>query len=82
MKKRLADEWHVGFKELQFYLENYRESREKQVGETELTNSQNYQAYKAATENPLSLLKYKKFLKQDIYPTVLNEVILPLRRRG
>lgn len=80
--KRLADEWHVGFKELQFYLENYRESREKQVGETELTNSQNYQAYKAATENPLSLLKYKKFLKQDIYPTVLNEVILPLRRRG
>ncbi|MFW7387026.1 type I restriction endonuclease subunit R [Vagococcus fluvialis] len=80
--KRLADEWHVGYKELRFFLENYRESREKQIGETELANSQDYQGYKNSTENPLSKIKYKIFLKQDIYPKVLNEVILPLRRRS
>lgn len=80
--KRVSDEWFVGYEELKFYLENYREKRDKQAGETQLTNSQDYEAYKMNTPNPLpNKIKYNKKLREEVYPQILNDVILPLRNR-
>lgn len=80
--RRVSDEWFVGYEELKFYLENYREKRDKQVGETQLTNSQDYEAYKKSTPNPLpNKIKYNKKLREEVYPQILSDVILPLRNR-
>lgn len=80
--KKVSDEWFVGYEELKFYLENYREKRDKQVGETQLTNSQDYEAYKKNATSPLkNKIKYNKKLREEVYPQILQEVILPLRNR-
>ncbi len=80
--KKVSDEWFVGYEELKFYLENYREKRDKQAGETQLTNSQDYEAYRKNTTNPLpNKIKYNKKLREEVYPQILNDVILPLRNR-
>lgn len=80
--RKVSDKWFVGYEELKFYLENYREKRDKQVGETQLTNSQSYEAYKRNSSNPLpNKIKYNKKLREEIYPQILRDVILPLRNR-
>lgn len=79
--KEKAQHWQVGVDELQFVVDNFREGRDKQLGEKAMSDSQDYQAYKDAHgDAALNKLKYKKALKED-YQTMIREDILPLRGR-
>lgn len=74
-----ASYWHVGEDELQFVVDNYRQGKDKQIGEKAITDSQDYQAYKDARgDQALNKLKYKKALKED-YLSMIAEDILPLK---
>ena len=48
--RETADYWQIGEDELQFVVDNYRIGRDKQNGEKAITESQDYLAYKEATE--------------------------------
>ena len=74
-----ASYWHVNEDELQFVVDNYRQGKDKQIGEKAITDSQDYQAYKDARgDQALNKLKYKKALKED-YLSMIAEDILPLK---
>ena len=69
----------MGEDELQFVVDNYRQGKDKQIGEKAITDSQDYQAYKDARgDQALNKLKYKKALKED-YLSMIAEDILPLK---
>lgn len=77
----LANKWYLGTDELRFVVDNYRHGRDSQVGEKDVTASQDYEAYKLASgEDALSKLKYRKAVKEDITKTI-EEKILPLREQ-
>ena len=79
--KKVADEWFVGYDELAFVVKNYRKGKERQLGEQELNNSRDYEAYKAYYgEKALPKLKYLRSLK-PAYTKVIDEVIEPLQNR-
>lgn len=76
-----AKNWCVGEDQLQFIVDNYRQGKDKQIGEKALIDSQDYNSYKEKNgDQALNKLKYKKALKED-YTTMIEEEILPLRGR-
>ena len=70
--------WYVGEDELRYYVEHYRKGAKKQLGESQLTNSQRYQDYKLEVADALNPLLYKKQIK-EAYTQLVEEVIEPLR---
>ncbi|MBM9834036.1 hypothetical protein IAG15_23190, partial [Enterococcus faecalis] len=44
--KQLAKKWYIGYDELMYMVKNYRKGEGKQLGESELSQSQRYQDYK------------------------------------
>lgn len=79
--KEVADKWFVGHDELAFVVKNYRKGKERQLGEQELNNSRDYEAYKEYYgEKALPRLKYLRSIK-PAYTKVIEEVIEPLQNR-
>lgn len=78
--KEFAEKWCVSEAETAYVVNTYKASRERQVGETELRETADFDAYKKKTENPLPKLKYWKAARLDLKDVVEKE-ILPLRRR-
>ncbi len=79
--KKVADEWFVGYDELAFVVKNYRKGKGRQLGEQELNNSRDYEAYKEYYgEKALPKLKYLRSIK-PAYTKVIDEVIEPLQNR-
>jgi type I restriction enzyme R subunit len=63
-----------------FLVENYNPAKKKQIGETELKRSADYNAYKENTENGVNRLKFWKHVKNE-FTDVIEEEILPLNWR-
>ena len=78
--EKLAKEWYIGKDQLLYLVKNYRKGSSKQIGESELKDSQRYQDYKAETHDALNPLKYKKAIK-EAYTKLIEEVLEPLMRR-
>lgn len=79
--RAIADYWFIGYEELLFLVNNYRQGASRQRGEQELRQSQNYSAYKEAHgDQALSPLKYKNAIK-PAYIKAIQETIEPLRQR-
>ena len=78
--KQLAKKWYIGYDELMYMVKNYRKGEGKQLGESELSQSQRYQDYKTEVAEALNPLKYKIELKKA-YTQLIEDVIEPLRVR-
>lgn len=77
----ISSKWFVGYEELMFLVRNYRKGESKQLGEQELNQSRDYNAYKEQFgDAALSKLKYMKEVK-PAYTQAIEEVIVPLQRR-
>ncbi len=77
----ISSKWFVGYEELMFLVRNYRKGESKQLGEQELNQSRDYNAYKEQSgDAALSKLKYMKEIK-PAYTQAIEEVIVPLQRR-
>ncbi|MBP2622639.1 type I restriction endonuclease subunit R, EcoR124 family [Streptococcus oricebi] len=77
--ENLAKTWYIGQEELAYLVKNYRKGRSKQIGESELKDSQRYQDYKAETKDALNPLKYKKAIKESYIKLIQD--LEPLMRR-
>lgn len=77
---QLAKKWYIGADELMYLVKNYRKGESKQLGESELSQSQRYQDYKNDVAEALNPLKYKIEIKKA-YTQLIEEVIEPLRVR-
>lgn len=78
--KGFADFWHVDEEEVAYVVSNFNEKNEKQPGENELKKTGNYQAYREANDNPVTKLKYRRSMIQNLNE-VVKEEILPFRKR-
>ncbi|MGT2750042.1 type I restriction endonuclease subunit R [Streptococcus orisasini] len=77
---QLAKKWYIGADELMYLVKNYRKGESKQLGESELSQSQRYHDYKTDVTEALTPLKYKIEIKKA-YTQLIEEVIEPLRGR-
>ncbi|AND80191.1 type I restriction endonuclease subunit R [Streptococcus pantholopis] len=78
--RKLAKKWYMGYDQLLYLVKHYRKGSDKQLGESELSNSQRYKDYKTEVAEALNPLKYKIQIKKD-YTKLIEEVIEPLRGR-
>lgn len=79
--QKIASAWCVGYEELMFLVRHYRKGESKQLGEQELNESRDYEAYKVKYgDEALAKLKYLRAIK-PAYTQVIDEVIVPLQRR-
>ncbi|MDD3026786.1 MAG: type I restriction endonuclease subunit R [Erysipelotrichaceae bacterium] len=77
----IASHWCVGYNELKFVVKNYRKGESKQLGEQELNESRDYDAYKKKYgQDALPKLKYLRAIK-PAYTKVIDEMIVPLQHR-
>ena len=76
--RSFAKQWYVGEDQLRYLIANYRKGAKKQLGESELSQSQRYKDYKAEVQDALNPLRYKKEIK-EAYTRLIEEVIEPLR---
>lgn len=75
-----ADKWCVNEETLNFVVSNYNSKRDRQIGETELKNTSDYDKYKKTNSQPVSKLRYWRTVREDLNELMNNE-ILPLRKR-
>lgn len=77
---KFASELFINEQDLQFVAEHYNPAKEegKQVGESALLASADYEAYKANTENPLSKIKYRSRVRHG-YKELIEKEVVPYR---
>jgi type I restriction enzyme R subunit len=75
-----ADKWCINEKTLDFVVSNYSPKRKRQIGETELKNTSDYNKYKETNPEHVSKLRYWKTIREDLQK-LMNDEILPLRKR-
>lgn len=75
-----ANKWCVNEDSLGFVVNNYNPNRKRQIGETELKNTSDYDRYKETNPEPVSKLRYWKTIREDL-EGLMNDEILPLRKR-
>ena len=62
---------------LKYVAANYDEDREgPQIGESEMINTADFEAYKENTQNPKSKLQYRKKIRHG-YKDLIKEKIMP-----
>ncbi len=77
---KFASELFVNEQNLQFVAEHYNPDKEdgKQVGESALLGSADYEAYKANTEKPLAKIKYRSKVRHG-YKELIEKEVVPYR---
>lgn len=80
IEKKITKEYFLNKEDFAFLVENYNPAKKKQIGETELKRSADYNAYKENTENGVNRLKFWKHVKNE-FTDVIEEEILPLNWR-
>lgn len=75
-----ADKWCVNEETLDFVVSNFNPKRKRQIGETELKNTSDYNRYKETSPDPVNKLRYWKTIREDL-EELMNDEILPLRKR-
>ena len=78
--ENFANKWCVNEESLGFVVNNYNPKRKRQVGETELKNTSDYDRYKEETAEPVSKLRYWKTIREGL-DELMQDEILPLRNR-
>jgi type I site-specific deoxyribonuclease, HsdR family len=80
--REFSNMWFVDYNSLAFLVDNYRRkpNNSKKIGEQELKNTRDYEAYKNNTENPVKKLTYWKEIRKA-YTEMIEEHILPLHGR-
>lgn len=78
--EEFADKWSVNEDMLDFVVSNYNPNRKRQIGESELKNTSDYDRYKETTLEPINKLRYWRTLRENL-DDLMNNVILPLRKR-
>lgn len=78
--KTFSDKWQVDESDAQYLVANYNPKKDHQVGEKELRNADNYARYKLTTDTPLSMMKYRKQVRNE-FTEMMQQEILPLQDR-
>ncbi|MBF0780368.1 MULTISPECIES: type I restriction endonuclease subunit R [unclassified Granulicatella] len=80
--QEVSQEWHIGYDELRYVVENYRSGAEKQLGEQELIESQDYTQYKETHgEQALGIFKYKNEFRKAYMETIEQKIQPLLNKR-
>lgn len=75
-----ANMWCINEEYLDFVVNNYHPHRDRQIGETELRDTSDYEKYKETSPNPVRKLVYWKTLQKEL-KDMMEDEILPLRKR-
>ncbi|CAM4202438.1 type I restriction endonuclease subunit R [Streptococcus penaeicida] len=76
--RKFVEEWHVGYQETLYVVQNYQKGQKHQKGDQDLIDSASYGDYKASAENPVNPFKYRSAIRQA-YVQLMDEIIEPLK---
>ncbi len=72
---RFADEWKVNRNDLAFYVDNFDIHRERQIGESDLVRTADYDEYKSKNPNGVKKLRYNKSIREESNKMVVQEIL-------